>query len=206
MRHAGLGAGVLVVVFTLLGWVADEPSSEPGPTAAVGAARVLDVVDLSPSDLSPSTLPPSTLPPSDLSPSTLPPTTLPPTTGAPDTGAVASDDAAAFVAELDALRAARGLAPLVRSADLDVMARGWAERMAVDRHLRHSELIHDVVAGPFTTAGENVGYGPDVAVIFDALVASPGHLDNMVNPAFTRVGIGVVRVGDVLWTAHLFAG
>ena len=191
MRHAGLGAGVLVVVFTLLGWVADEPSSEPGPTAAVGAARVLDVVDLSPSDLSPSTLPP---------------TTLPPTTGAPDTGAVASDDAAAFVAELDALRAARGLAPLVRSADLDVMARGWAERMAVDRHLRHSELIHDVVAGPFTTAGENVGYGPDVAVIFDALVASPGHLDNMVNPAFTRVGIGVVRVGDVLWTAHLFAG
>ena len=191
MRHAGLGAGVLVVVFTLLGWVADEPSSEPGPTAAVGAARVLDVVDLSPSTLSPSTLPPST---------------LPPTTGAPDTGAVASDDAAAFVAELDALRAARGLAPLVRSADLDVMARGWAERMAVDRHLRHSELIHDVVAGPFTTAGENVGYGPDVAVIFDALVASPGHLDNMVNPAFTRVGIGVVRVGDVLWTAHLFAG
>ena len=186
MRHAGLGAGVLVVVFTLLGWVADEPSSEPGPTAAVGAARVLDVVDLAPS--------------------TLPPTTLPPTTGAPDTGAVASDDAAAFVAELDALRAARGLAPLVRSADLDVMARGWAERMAVDRHLRHSELIHDVVAGPFTTAGENVGYGPDVAVIFDALVASPGHLDNMVNPAFTRVGIGVVRVGDVLWTAHLFAG
>ena len=201
MRHAGLGAGVLVVVFTLLGWVADEPSSEPGPTAAVGAARVLDVVDLSPSTLSPSTLSPSTL-----SPSTLSPSTLPPTTGAPDTGAVASDDVAAFVAELDALRAGRGLDPLVRSADLDGMARGWAERMAVDRHLRHSELIHDVVAGPFTTAGENVGYGPDVAVIFEALVASPGHLDNMVNPAFTRVGIGVVRVGDVLWTAHLFAG
>ena len=191
MRHAGLGAGVLVVVFTLLGWVAGDPSTGPEPTAAVGAARVLDVVDLSPTTLSPTSLSP---------------TTPPPTTFGPDTGAVASDEAAAFVAELDALRASRGLDPLVRSADLDGMAQGWAERMATEADLRHSELIHDVVAGPFTTAGENVGYGPDVAVIFDALVASPGHLDNMVNPAFARVGIGVVRVGDVLWTAHLFAG
>lgn len=197
MRHARLGAGVLLVVFTLLGWVAGAPSSDPAPTTAVGAARVLDRVDRSPTTILDATVRP---------PTRVPPTSVPSTTVPPTTVAAPADEAAAFLAALDALRASHGLDPLVRRDALDGLARGWAERMAIEGDLRHSELIHDVIAGPFTTAGENVGYGPDVGVIFDALEASPGHLDNMVNPAFTSVGIGVVRVGDVLWTAHLFAG
>jgi hypothetical protein len=51
--------------------------------------------------------------------------------------------------------------------------------MADDDNLRHSRLIYEVIAGSWTTAGENVGYCPS---------------------------IGVVRVGHVLWTGHPFAG
>ena len=188
MRHGRLGAGVLVVLFTLAGWIVGDPSTEPAPTPA-GAARVLDLAEPA--------RPPTTPPPT----TTAPPAAVPTSTVVPG-----PDDATAFLAELDDLRTSRGLVPLVRRPELDTRAQAWAERMANDGDLRHSELIYEVVAGPFTAAGENVGYGPAVEVIFDALEASPGHLDNMVNPEFTSVGIGVVWVGDVLWTAHLFAG
>lgn len=145
-------------------------------------------------------------------PSVVPTPTDPPAAAADDAplevapAASPSGDAPAFVSELNALRAARGLSLFSRRADLDVLAQSWAEHMAAENDLRHSDLIYDVIGGSWTTAGENIGYGPSVTVIFDALEASPGHLDNMVNPDFTSVGVGVAQVGDILWTAHLFAG
>ena len=78
--------------------------------------------------------------------------------------------------------------------------------MADSNWLRHSTIINNLVAGGWQTAGENVGYGPSVAAIFNGLRNSSGHYNNMVNGGYTHVGVGVVVVDGVMWTTHLFAG
>ena len=57
------------------------------------------------------------------------------------------------------------------------------------------------------TAGENVAYGPSADTMFDALINSPAHYENIMNGSFSAVGIGVVQGADgTLWTSHVFAG
>ena len=66
-----------------------------------------------------------------------------------------------------------------------------------------NKLYHSTLS--CSCAGENVGYGPNVSLIFNALVESPGHYNNMVNPAFTRIGVGVwISDGGTMWTTHMF--
>lgn len=87
--------------------------------------------------------------------------------------------------------------------------------MAADGNMRHSTIVHSLVnQGTWTGAAENIGYGSTETVVFNALVGSPGHYTNMVNPAYTHVGTAVVVVPDpngnhaldLIWTAHLFVG
>lgn len=195
MRHGIVAAAGLVVTLTVAGWIGGRVSVDDLSTP-VPPAVVLELVD------APVEPPAASAPTTTRAPAPAPPPTDP--VPADDTRPRA--DGPAFLAALNALRAERGLVPLGGRADLDLLAQSWAAEMAAADDLRHSDLIYDVIAGAWTTAGENVGYGPSVAVIVDALEASPGHLDNMLNPDFTSVGIGVVWVDDVLWTAHLFAG
>ena len=52
-----------------------------------------------------------------------------------------------------------------------------------------------------------MGFGPSVGTINTALVNSPGHYANMVNPSFTHVGIGVVITPDGrVWVSQVFGG
>ncbi len=79
--------------------------------------------------------------------------------------------------------------------------------MAADHNMRHSNIIHSLVnQGTWTGAAENVGYGSNETIVFNALVASPSHYTNMANGAYTHVGVAVVAAGDLIWTAHLFVG
>jgi uncharacterized protein YkwD len=209
MRHGIVAAGCLVLALSMTSWVVAPPS--------VGiAARPVETE----AAVRPLRTPP---PEAELSVSDAPSTAVrlvpdhlviekraAPESPAPIRSSAASgvkeNDGARFLSAINALRSERGLAPLSRHVVLDEMAQMWAEVMAADESLRHSELIHEVVAGVWTRAGENVGYGPTAVAIFEGLEASPGHLDNMLNPEYERVGLGTVRVDGVLWTAHLFAG
>lgn len=193
MRHGIVAAGAFVVALTLLGWFVGRPP-HPSPEVVVAAAPAF----VEP----PTTVPPTTVPSNPVPSTTVPSTTVPPAP-VPSTPV---DAASMFLRALDDERAAHGLAPLTRRADLDEMARSWAVRLAAEGELRHSDLIHEIVAGDWTTAGENLGYGPSPARVFEALVDSPAHRANILDPDFHAVGIGVVWVDDVLWTAHLFAG
>jgi len=149
-------------------------------------------------------LPDAIVAPSSTAP--IPPAQAAPTSSLPAVSVPASADASAFLSDLNTLRSGAGLAPLSRRGALDSMAQSWVETMAADGSLRHSELIYDVIAGSWIAAGENIGYGPSESSIFEGLTASPAHLENMVNPDYTSVGIGTVRADGVLWTVHLFAG
>ena len=157
------------------------------------------------------TVPVTTVPATTVPATTVPATTVPATTLAPTTTSVppaleTGSIAAAFVADLNRLRSSHGLPALARDGGLDALAQPWAQTMATNGSLRHSELIYQVIDGSWNTAGENIAYGPTEASIFAGLEGSEGHLANMVSAGYTHVGIGVMVMGDVIWTAHLFAG
>ncbi len=82
-------------------------------------------------------------------------------------------------------------------------ARDWSQHMGEIDTLYHSDF--SVLFDPWTYLGENVGYGPNVTSIFNALVASPGHYANMMDPDFTHVGVGVwITDKGKMWTTHVF--
>ena len=59
--------------------------------------------------------------------------------------------------------------------------------------------------GAWSLVGENVGVGPSVGAINNALIASPGHYRNISDPEFTAMGVGVVIDGSGrVFTAHVF--
>ena len=98
-----------------------------------------------------------------------------------------------------------GLGALSMDGRLQASAQGWARQLAQDASLHHQD-VGQFLDG-WTTAGENIAFGPSVDTMFAALVASPRHYANMVRREFSAVGIGVVVGPDgQLWTSHVFAG
>lgn len=142
-----------------------------------------------------------TSPPATSAPTTAPPTTSPPTTAAQ--GGFVSSAESDFAARINSLRGSNGLSGLSRSGSLDSYARDWARHMGRNGSLDHSNI--GSLLGPWGAVGENIGVGGSVSVIFNALVDSSGHYQNMVGD-WTHMGVGVWRDAQgALWTCHVFA-
>jgi peptidoglycan hydrolase-like protein with peptidoglycan-binding domain len=103
-----------------------------------------------------------------------------------------------YLSILNQERASHGLAPLHVSADLTSVAHGWAETMAASRSLRHNPSLTTQVHN-WQTVGENVGYGPDLRDLADAFWQSAEHRDNILEPAYTQVGISAVNADHRIW-------
>lgn len=101
-----------------------------------------------------------------------------------------------FVAKLNELRVARGLAPLATKGVLFDLARGWSGRMEGVKAISHNPGLSAQGPAGWKRLGENVGMGYDVQGLHDAFMASPLHFKNMVDPAFDSVGVGVVHAPD----------
>ncbi|MEO0494165.1 MAG: CAP domain-containing protein, partial [Actinomycetota bacterium] len=123
------------------------------------------------------------------------------TTG--DAAATPADEAD-FVAALNQVRAQAGLPAFTINTELSNLARGHAQVMADAGEIFHASPISAGYTGQWSKIGENVGVGADVAVLVDAFVASPGHYANIVDPAFTEIGVGVVWRESALYTTHRF--
>ena len=113
-------------------------------------------------------------------------------------------DEAQFISLLNATRAKGGVAPLTVDPELRTLARGWAQQMADAGHISHAKPISAGVTADWLKLGENVGTGGNVTVVMNAFIASPGHYENIMDPEFTRVGVGVIWVGNALYTTHRF--
>lgn len=111
-----------------------------------------------------------------------------------------------FVARINALRASRGLPALAVDPELTAAARSWAANMASQGRIFHTSNLAAGVSARWTKLGENVGVGGDVPSLFQAFVDSPTHYANLVDPSYSRVGVGVVVVGGRIFTAHRFMG
>ena len=126
---------------------------------------------------------------------------------APMAPAFADDasDEASFVAQINGLRAGLGIAPLAVDAGLTAKARAWAQTMAGQQKIWHSNLSEGITRPDWRKLGENVGMGPTVDGLHVAFVKSPHHYENLVDPTFTAIGLGVVRgANGVLFVAEEF--
>ena len=121
----------------------------------------------------------------------------------PDARADSNADEAQFFADLNLVRARNGVPPLATDGQLISVARAWSAQMAGPAGLSHNPNLASQVSN-WRTLGENVGTGSTVPQIEAALEASPHHFENMVDPAFQYVGIGVVEVGGTIWVTEDF--
>jgi hypothetical protein len=112
---------------------------------------------------------------------------------------------AAFVDQINSLRASKGLSRLQVSSELVGMARGWTDRMVSAGQISHNPNLSSSVGGGWTKLGENVGVGYDVGGLMQAFIGSPAHYANLVDPVWTHVGVGVTKAGDGrIYTTHNF--
>lgn len=119
------------------------------------------------------------------------------------TGTVDVSAEADFLNRTNSLRASLGLPALRSNSELTSKARSWSQTQADAGTIFHSTLT-DGVTQNWHRLGENVGMGPDVVSIHDALVRSPRHYENLADSGFTEVGIGVVRQGNAIYVSQVF--
>ena len=109
----------------------------------------------------------------------------------------------AVTSKINSARAARGVPRLTIRSDLVTVARGQAQRMAARNVLYHNPSLAQQVRN-FRWVGENVGYGPSVALVHNAFMNSPSHKANLLDRDYTEVGVGAVWANGRVWIAQVF--
>jgi hypothetical protein len=118
-------------------------------------------------------------------------------------GADTGSDEATFVAKINELRAGKGLGALKVNANLVAKARSWSAGMASAGRIWHSTLS-DGITEDWRKLGENVGMGGSVDGLHTAFVNSLHHYENLVDPSFTHVGIGIAMNGKTIYVTEVF--
>jgi hypothetical protein len=116
-----------------------------------------------------------------------------------------NDNEQMFVNDINGLRASLGLRQLTVDPQLSGIAHQHDLDMAAAGRLFHSSNLAAGITSPWTALAENIGMrtsgGPD---LWQAFLHSPSHYANIVNPAFTNLGIGDDVVNGVEWTTQRF--
>jgi uncharacterized protein YkwD len=96
-------------------------------------------------------------------------------------------------------RTKAGVGKLTVDATITTVARAHSRDMFMRKYFAHvnpeGQTAGDRLekAGiSYTLAGENIAYAPDLATAHTGLMNSPGHRANILDPAFHRVGIGII--------------
>jgi len=115
------------------------------------------------------------------------------------------------------LRASRGLRALRRDPELDEVAEGHCREMARLKTFAHV-LPSDGALGDrlrargyaYASAAENIGLSEEAASAHEAIVGSPAHLANLLDPRHRRLGLGQFRGptpdgGEGVYLTEVFA-
>jgi len=105
-----------------------------------------------------------------------------------------------------------GVVPLQEDPGLTQAALSHTQSMAGQQQLSHQfagePSLNDRLAINtnlhLDRAGENVAYAATVERVQAVLMASPPHRENLMNPGYNVVGIGVMRAGDTLYVTQDF--
>ena len=104
--------------------------------------------------------------------------------------------------ETNKIRAAAGVSPLVLDEKLCILACTRAAEITYNECFSHTRpngkrcfTILDENNYKYGCAGENIAAGQDTpAAVVNDWAHSEGHYKNMVDPAFNKIGVGVVRL------------
>ena len=105
--------------------------------------------------------------------------------------------------EMNADRSANHLRGLPTHPQLNAKAQAWAEKLARDGKLSHSNLASGAPSC-WRGLGENVGYGGSAAAVQDAYMRSTGHRANVLSSKWAWVGVGHARAGNRTYTVQVF--
>jgi uncharacterized protein YkwD len=106
------------------------------------------------------------------------------------------------------IRVKRGLKPLIKDAELTLVARANSDDMLVRRFFDHTDpdgvAFYERIAQRYRhrvfLIGENIwdseGFDPDKSrqvaqEMMDSWLTSPGHRENLLDPEYTHLGVGV---------------
>jgi cysteine-rich secretory family protein len=109
---------------------------------------------------------------------------------------------------VNAARAAKGLPALARVDALVQLSRRHSSEMAKKDALFHNTHIAadlQALGVHASWTGENAMIAINVDEAMEAFMDSPHHRDNILRSNYTALGVGVLRVGDVLWITQTFA-
>ena len=179
-----------------------EPVAAPATTVRPRATVPAPIPVLT--TTTPAPVPTTTTTPAPV-PTTVEPTTTPEPAPRPPVrrAAPATDARSAVVAATDAERTAAGCDALRVDPRLADAAQGHAEDMAGNDYFSHTgqdgrafdDRIRD--AGHPSPGGENIAAGQESAEeVVQAWMDSPGHRRNILNCAFTSIGVGHDPRGD----------
>ena len=110
--------------------------------------------------------------------------------------AFASGEESCFTSKINAARSAAGRAPLATRSDLVTIARRHSARMAASGTIFHNSNLANEAPSDWQSLGENVGMGPTCDDIHTAFMNSTHHRENILDPSFNYVGVGVVIASD----------
>lgn len=122
-------------------------------------------------------------------------------------------DEAQFVRRINEARVAGGLKELTVHIALVDAGRGWATKMrdtsvaanVDDCLISHNPNLRNAVNAQWRKLGENVGCGDtDVDTLHEAFMNSPKHKENIMDPTFDSIGIGIVMAGDTMFVTEQF--
>jgi hypothetical protein len=109
-----------------------------------------------------------------------------------------------FTSRANSERSARGIPRYAVRSDLVAVARRHAQRMAGKQNLYHNPNLGSEVDN-WQEVGENVGVGGSVSSIHQAFMNSAGHRANILDRAFTEVGMGTATDGEgKIWVVQVF--
>jgi uncharacterized protein YkwD len=156
----------------------------------------------------PPTAPPTTAPPTTPAP-TAPPATAPPATAPPATPSPPVPAPGAQVVDLvNAARADAGCGALRVDDRLVAAAQAHSDDMAAQDYFSHTSLDgrsfadRVLAAGYPSPGGENIAQGQQGAqAVHDAWMNSEGHRANILNCAFTAIGVGL-HADTWTWTQN----
>ena len=94
---------------------------------------------------------------------------------------------------LDPLQADEESKTVARNHSLDMFSRGYFSHISPEGQTPGNRMRKGGVR--FITSGENLALGQTLLICHNGLMNSPGHRANILNPAYGRVGIGILDGG-----------
>jgi hypothetical protein len=108
-----------------------------------------------------------------------------------------------FIALVNIERAKQGIGAVTERGDITTVARRWSGAMAQKGSISHNPDFSTQITG-WSRVSENVGVGPSVESLHQALMNSEGHRRNLLDDRVMDIGVGVVLANGRVWVTQNF--